>query len=511
MLSPSSAKTNELVEILRLEEEELKYMEGLPHLYGPKWYPWAWEFFESRARMNFLCAANQISKSSTQIRKCIDWATDKSKWKELWPTDPKPNQFWYLYPTANQCSIEFETKWQQFLPAKEFKNHPEFGWREEWKNKEIFALYFNSGVTVYFKSYKQGAEALQTGSVYAVFLDEECPEDLWDELTMRVAATNGYIHMVFTATIGQELWRQCIEPTDQEDEKFPGAWKRQVSMYDCQKYLDGTLSKWTNERISQVIATCKSHQEVLRRVYGKFIKESGLKYPTFDIRRHFKKGHPLKGWNVYSAVDIGSGGQDNHPAGIVFLAVDPTYRMGRVIAAWRGDGIVTTPSDILIQYQKMKKDMGIQPVAQLYDWASIEFFTIASRNGESFQRANKSHEDGERTLNTLFKNDMLIIYEDTDGETIKLASELSSLREGQNKRKAKDDLVDPLRYITVAVPWDWSVITGEVPVGGPIKQENLTPHQREVKERREAFEKGHKDEEDYIQSEFDEWNSEYGA
>ena len=99
----------ELLELIELKEAELELKRGLPHLYGYPWYSWALDFFESREKLNFLCAANQISKSSTQIRKCIDWATAQEKWQDLWPAaTEKPNQFWYLYPTANQASIEIK-------------------------------------------------------------------------------------------------------------------------------------------------------------------------------------------------------------------------------------------------------------------------------------------------------------------------------------------------------------------------------------------------------------------
>ena len=52
-------------------EERIKLREGLPFLHGWKWYSWARAFFESQNQVNLLCAANQISKSSTQIRKAL--------------------------------------------------------------------------------------------------------------------------------------------------------------------------------------------------------------------------------------------------------------------------------------------------------------------------------------------------------------------------------------------------------------------------------------------------------
>lgn len=57
-----SEKLKKQEERLRLREERMAYVRGLPHLHGWKWYKWAREFFESTNRQNFLCAANQISK-----------------------------------------------------------------------------------------------------------------------------------------------------------------------------------------------------------------------------------------------------------------------------------------------------------------------------------------------------------------------------------------------------------------------------------------------------------------
>jgi hypothetical protein len=151
-----------LQEKIRIKEEQLKLRAGLPFLYGWKWYPWAREFFESTNKQNFLCAANQISKSSTQIRKCIDWATNQGTWDALWGR--QPIQFWYLYPSRDVATIEFETKWKQFLPRGDFKDHPVYGWKEEKRKGEIWALHFHIGVHVYFKTYAQDSMNLQTGT-----------------------------------------------------------------------------------------------------------------------------------------------------------------------------------------------------------------------------------------------------------------------------------------------------------------------------------------------------------
>ncbi len=516
-----TSKSNhaDLLEIKRQQivekERQLELREGLPFIHGWLWYPWAREFFESTNKLNFLCAANQISKSSTQIRKVIDWATNKQKWPLLWRRPPV--QFWYLYPTANQAKIEFETKWQQFLPKGKFKDDPQYGWKAEIRNKELFAIHFNSGVHLYFKSYAQDVQSLQTGTCDAIFCDEELPVELYPELIFRISASDGYFHMVFTATLGQAFWKSVIE-TRGEGEKLVEAAKWQVSMFDCMKYEDGTESHWTPEKIQQAINRCGTHKEVLRRIYGKFVVDEGLKYESFDLKKHVKPYHPINpgsGWHIFGGADIGSGGHRSegkagHKSAIVFIAVSPDYRQGRVFMGWRGDGIATTAGDVLNKFIEMRGKYKM--TAQYYDWACRDFYEMAGRAGEAFEPAEKNHAIGEGVLNVLFKNDMLAIY-DTP-ELQKLAWELSNLKTDTAKNKAEDDFCDALRYAAAKIPWDWSAITGAAPEvveeglepQGPRSKEELM--KEELAERMAAFRPQPASGESIFQ-EIEEWNELY--
>lgn len=490
-------------------ERRIERQEGLPFLHGWPWYEWAWEFFTSRNKANFLCAANQISKSSTQIRKCIDWATDQTKWPELWVR--KPTQFWYLYPSQKVANAEWLTKWSQFMPRGKFKDDPVYGWEAEMEKGNIVAVHFFSGVHLFFKTYKQKTEDLQTGTVDALHCDEELPEELYSELNARLTACDGYFNMVFTATLGQEFWRQTMEPRADEEEKFPGAFKRCVSLYDSQKYMDGSPSHWTDEKIAQVKARCKTHAEFLKRVMGRFVVAGGRKYESFDATRHMKPKHHIPPtWLVWEGVDIGGGGEQAHKSAICFVAVSPDFRKGRVFLGWRGDHELTTSGDVFQKHLEMKKTHNVRPIRQLFDWGNKDFGTIAARAGEPFEKALKGHDLGEDVINTLFKNDMLFIYE--DGELAKLAGELSTLLKNTPKNKAKDDFSDAFRYAVTTIPWDFSYLTGALVETQENPEDALTDKQREIAERRKHFETEGKSGSDFpsIEEEFEEANTSYG-
>jgi len=461
--------------------------------------------------MCLLTAANQISKSSTLIRKTIHWATCKALWPKLWRRPPKV--FFYFYPSYEVATVEVENKWiPEFLPRGPFKDDPVYGWRIEYQKKMVHSIHFNSGVTVYFKSYSQGENTLQSTSVDLLVADEEMPEHLYAELTFRLAATDGYFISAFTATLNQDMWRRAMEGTG-DTELFPDAFKQTISMYDCLVYEDGTPSPWTEKRIKEQEAKCTSQTEIDRRIHGKFVTEHGRTFAAFNSTLHFIPPKPTPhDWRVYSGVDLGSGGS-NHPAAIVFLAVSPTGNMGWVVDGWRGDGQVTTAGDVLDKYRELAKKHRI--AVQAYDPHSKDFGTIAERAGMSFMKADKRHDYGEDIINTLFKNKALFLF-DTP-ELRKLGSELTSLQKSTPKTKAKDDFCDALRYAAATqVPWDWELLhkdLSEEPKDADHVPE-WTPAERaayEMRRRRGEEEPHEKDGWQELHEEIDEWNEAYYA
>lgn len=514
-VQPGSRSSREIAGVRKTIEEaqaeRALWAKRLPHIYRWKWYGWARAFYESTNRMNLLCAANQISKSSTQHRKWIDWATNTKKWPKLWKT--RPTQFWYLYPNKDVATIEWHTKiLPEFMPGEEYKNHPVYGWTVEFEKKKIYSVSFNSGVTVYFKTYAQDVHDLQSGTVHAIFTDEELPENLYSELQARLFATEGYFHMVFTATRNQLMWLQAIEGKG-EEETFKEAFKQQISMYDCMRFTDGSAGVYTEEKIQQIKAGCKNDTEILRRVYGRFVREHGRCISEFDPVKHIKKPFSIpRDWRIYGAADPGSGGEKGHPGAVSFLAVRPDYRFGALFRGWRGDNIQTTAGDILDKFMELKA--GDECAMQIYDWASRDFATIAERTGESFQRAEKSHDIGEDIVNTLFKNDMLVIFGD-DPELGKLGTELMTVMKDTPKNRRKDDLSDTLRYNCAAVPWDWSHIRGIPTDEQKLAAKNAKPWTEEdqlaweIDQRRGIHRKDAVAQDPYLE-EFAFWNDRYG-
>lgn len=490
----------------------------LPHLYELGWYTWAKKFFESKNKINLLCAANQIGKSSVAIRKNIEWACNKKLWPGLWDTDPK--QFWYFYPTAEVATVEFQKKFvPEFLPRGDMKHHEWYGWEAEYKSGDISAIHFRSGVSIYFKTYAQKIANLQTSTVHMITADEEMPENFVDELLARLRRTGGYFNQVFTATQGFQLWYRAMECIGGPDEAFVGAFKQSVSMRDCMYYEDGTPTIWTEARITEAIAQCTTHSEVLKRIDGRFVKDEGRKYACFNPDKNIAANpQPIPtDWRIYAAVDVGSGGRGRSAGAVVMLAVDPLFIKGRVVKTWRGDHEETTAADILDRYRALKGSLAV--TSACYDYQSREFGLIAARSGEPFISADKSRRAGEQVLNTLFQSGALVV----DGgvfDNQKLITELMSVPAGDKKNRAfQDDLTDALRYAAVMIPWDFPQISPTSKLGPPRDSDGLEIPDKnwseakyiewEIKQRRGIYPQS-KELWAEFREEIDFWNDAYG-
>ena len=170
----------------------------------------------------------------------------------------------------------------------------------------------------------------------------------------------------------------------------------------------------------------------------------------------------------------------------------------------RLDKIETTVPDIWEFYKRSRGK--ISPVYQAYDWASKDFGTMVGRMGEPFEKAKKDHDLGELALNAALKTGTFVIYydeEDDEDESFKLVRELETSLVGENKRTAKDDLIDACRYAIMGIPIDWESLLASGEVKSKKQVESKQP-----KNRRGIWEseRDRKENEDEIDSEIEEWS-----
>lgn len=153
--------------------------------------------------------------------------------------------------------------------------------------------------TLSFKSYEQGRESFQGTSVHFVGLDEECPQDVYEECVTRCATVNGRIALYFTPLSGLSDTVLHFLPQGRMplDHIVPGrsAYVEQITWDDVPEAM------LPNEMKAQLEATYLPHQREAR-MKGIPVVGSGKVFTTpestcvvepFKIPRHFPKFYSI--------------------------------------------------------------------------------------------------------------------------------------------------------------------------------------------------------------------------
>lgn len=165
--------------------------------------------------------------------------------------------------------------------------------------------------TIYFRSYEQGRENLQSITADYVYCDEEPPQDVYSEMMARLAATGGHFAMAFTPLKGmtpivQEYWNS----EDKDKELFC------MSIYEVDH-----IAKHP-EKIAQIKSMYAGLSEAEReaRMMGIPAMGSGVVYPIDDAVLMCEPFEIPAGWKRIAGLDFGRG---EHPIACVWLAFDP--------------------------------------------------------------------------------------------------------------------------------------------------------------------------------------------
>jgi phage terminase large subunit-like protein len=171
--------------------------------------------------------------------------------------------------------------------------------------------------TFTFKSYEQGEMKWQTETTHVIWLDEEPPEEIFNECMARISAAKGILYMTFTPLLGMTgVVRAFFEG---------GNPQRAIVMMGIED-----VEHFTDEERAIVAANYPEHEREARlhgipklgsgAVFP--IAEERIKVPAFEVPVH---------WAQLVAMDFGI----SHPTAIVRLAHDTENDIVYVIDAWR--------------------------------------------------------------------------------------------------------------------------------------------------------------------------------
>lgn len=187
---------------------------------------------------------------------------------------------------------------------------------------------------IIMKAFADGREKWQAGTVHGVWLDEEPPEEIYNEAYVRIQKNRGMMLLTLTPLKGMTaVARKFLDPEERrKSDRFVVQW----SLDDATFYTD--------EDRRRMIAGYAPHEREARAKgipmlgAGKVfpIPEDWITIDDFPVPEH---------WPVIGGMDIGW----NHPTAGVKLALDPEKKTIYLVADYRASE--TTP---LLHAQALK-------------------------------------------------------------------------------------------------------------------------------------------------------------
>lgn len=320
------AELMECLEVIASDQKYNKFKNFFPDEgeYRRELYPKHIAFFDAGKSYTerFFLAANRIGKSEAGAFETVCHVT--GIYPEWWTglRFNKPVLAWVGGDTATTCRDIIQKKLigddildmgSGMLPkdtiiaekCKTRRNVPDA--------MEILKIRHLSGgeSTIVIKTYEQGRATWQGTEVDWIWVDEECPEEVYSECLIRLMTTNGSIITTFTPLSGlTPLVLSALENSQDTDVEFPKyvqvvAWK--------------DVPHITEEMKAKMLASTPPQLREARSE-GKPTVGSGLIYPIetsqvtvddFKIPKHYMKAYGMDvGWKATAAL-FGAWDRDN--------------------------------------------------------------------------------------------------------------------------------------------------------------------------------------------------------
>ena len=132
-------------------------------------------------------------------------------------------------------------------------------------------------VTIEFKTYEQGRRKLQSAKLFLAWMDEEPPEDIYDEIYTRTVDEKGQIIVTFTPLMG---FTWSYERIYQDSDTALFSWGMIDNIFIPRTEIDKLLRIWSPKKIKMRIYGLYQGSE--RQVYEEFIRTTHVRKDLLD-------------------------------------------------------------------------------------------------------------------------------------------------------------------------------------------------------------------------------------
>lgn len=189
----------------------------------------------------------------------------------------------------------------------------------------IRVKHISGGVsTIVIKTYEQGRQAWQGTEVDHIWIDEECPNDVYGEAIIRLMTTKGTMMLTFTPLSGlTDLVVGFLDNDQHSDNKYP-KFVSKVSWYD--------VPHLSADQIAKMLEATPENMRAARSLGDPTVGD-GLIYPLpldqvviddFKLPKYFPRAYGMDvGWNATAAI-FGAWDRDND---IIYIYSE--YKQGK--------------------------------------------------------------------------------------------------------------------------------------------------------------------------------------
>ena len=263
-------------------QEELAKLRQNPLRYGHPPHQVQEAMLSETSRKRIIVAANRVGKTEGSMREVLWAARGDHPYKQV----KLVSNIWCGMPDYPSYMRFTKPAFDAWCPPNWIVGH--FHESDKW----VDIRRIDGGVCrISFLSYDMPRTKWQGAGVDGIWLDEECPEDIFNECMARIVTTRGWILLTFTPVEGvgwwyDRLWKPGLRGV--------GGWvcyQAPLAEFDEINEEDFNVGRslvphLNRDQIVEFASTYPDEDERLIRVFGQVRGRTGLVYRGFDPDVH---------------------------------------------------------------------------------------------------------------------------------------------------------------------------------------------------------------------------------
>lgn len=292
-----------------------------PLKYGLQPHAMQVAFLRDVSRRKIVLAANRVGKTRGAMTDILYCARGEHPYRQV----RLSNNIWVGSPDYPSYARFHKPTFDELIPP---------AWLIQFHETEKWAdiRRVDGGVCrISFLSYDMDRTKWQGAGVEHIWLDEEPPEDIFEECMARVVTTRGSVVLTFTPVEGIGWWHDRLWLPATEGK---GPWKHfqwALAEYDEENDAEFNVGRslvphLTREQIIDFASNYPDEQDRLIRIFGMVRSKKGLVYKQWSRTVHWIPRFPIpRHYYVWGAVDPGYHGfaaaiAAQAPDGSVYIA-----------------------------------------------------------------------------------------------------------------------------------------------------------------------------------------------